>query len=368
MQSYNSRFKVFNILFLLLIFHFSFFTFNSNEVGAQPQTTPKPTPLAPKTPPQVGLNLTISPVFVNLATDPGDEISSQLRVTNRNNFREFLRLEVAKFEPPQTGEAPVIVDIAPGDEFANWISFSRQEFVLDPNQTQTIRFTIDPPNDAALGYYYAVIVNRITEQKPGEKAARVTGAPALPVILEVRSPNAKRELQIVDFKTDKMFYEYLPTTFQVTVKNTGNIHIVPSGDIFVDWGSKKDVAIIRANEGRGNILPQATRTFAPTWDDSFAVRTPKFENGKEMKDDKGVTVYTTKFDFTKANKFRVGKYTANLLLVYDNGSRDVPLEATVSFWVVPWKILLGAFILIYFAFLGVKDRIVSAYKRFSGAR
>jgi hypothetical protein len=28
-----------------------------------------------------------------------------------------------------------------------------------------------------------------------------------------------------------------------------------------------------------------------------------------------------------------------MLLTYDNGSRDVPLEGTVSFWVVPWKIL-----------------------------
>jgi hypothetical protein len=25
--------------------------------------------------------------------------------------------------------------------------------------------------------------------------------------------------------------------------------------------------------------------------------------------------------------------------VYDNGARDVPLEASVSFWVVPWRII-----------------------------
>jgi hypothetical protein len=30
-------------------------------------------------------------------------------------------------------------------------------------------------------------------------------------------------------------------------------------------------------------------------------------------------------------------------MVYDNGQRDIPMEATVSFWVIPWR-LIGGFI------------------------
>jgi hypothetical protein len=39
------------------------------------------------------------------------------------------------------------------------------------------------------------------------------------------------------------------------------------------------------------------------------------------------------------SKVRFGHYTADLLAVYDNGQEDVPLEATVSFWVLPWRLL-----------------------------
>jgi hypothetical protein len=47
-------------------------------------------------------------------------------------------------------------------------------------------------------------------------------------------------------------------------------------------------------------------------------------------------------------------------MVYDNGQRDVPIEATVSFWVIPWRVVgAGAVILIaapLFASLYIKSR------------
>ncbi|MBA3757574.1 hypothetical protein H0X09_01800, partial [Candidatus Saccharibacteria bacterium] len=38
-------------------------------------------------------------------------------------------------------------------------------------------------------------------------------------------------------------------------------------------------------------------------------------------------------------KLRFGHYTADLVLVYNDGQRDVPVTASVSFWVVPWRLL-----------------------------
>jgi hypothetical protein len=47
-------------------------------------------------------------------------------------------------------------------------------------------------------------------------------------------------------------------------------------------------------------------------------------------------------------KLRWGKYTANLLLVYDDGTKDVPIEGTLSFWVIPWRLIFGAIGLVVF--------------------
>lgn len=324
-------------------------------------TSPTSPPL-----PEGGINLTISPIFLNLVTDPGKPVSSQLRVTNNSNQTEFLKIDVAKFEAGKGGEAAQILDVTDDDEFTKWISFSAQSFTLDPNETKTIRFTVSPDAKAAFGYYYALIVNRVREAENKQGTTAVSGAPAFLVLLEVRSPNAKRELQLVDFATTSLWYEYLPAKFVITLKNTGNIHVVPAGDIFIDQGEKRDVGIIRANATRGNILPDSRRTYEAQWDDGFLVNKPKEENGKIVRDKNGNIQYETKWDFAKADRFRIGKYTAHLLLVYDNGKRDVPIEASVSFWVIPWKIIGLFIVVLYFVFMGVRSTLLTQIKRIKG--
>ncbi|HSW47515.1 MAG TPA: hypothetical protein VLG67_00385 [Candidatus Saccharimonadales bacterium] len=313
------------------------FLLNINIVSVFAQSPTKaPAPVKAPTAP---INLTLSPTFINLATDPGKEVSSQLRVTNNNAFTEYFKIDIAKYQVGSDGERLNIVPLDKNDEFGKWVTFQDPEFEISSNQTKTLKFTIAPPKEAALGYYYAFIIRRVTEQA-GANTTVLTGAPAFTTVLEVRSPNAKRELQLVSFSTDQSFYEYLPSTFNVTFKNTGNIHIVPHGDIFIDQGSKKDIAILKINEGQGNILPGATRTYTATWDDALIARVPKMENGKELRDSKGNIEYSVKFDSEKPlSKFRIGNYKANLLSVYDNGKRDVPLESNLSFWVLPWKLI-----------------------------
>jgi hypothetical protein len=358
----NSKCKSLLFIVLAVTLHFVLLTFNLSEVNAQTRTpSPSQSPRSVQ-PPTAPINLTLSPTFVNLATDPGKEVSSQLRVTNNNAFTENFKMEVAKYTVGAGGERLNIVPLASGDEFGKWVEFQDEEFTLSANQTRTLRFTISPPEDAALGYYYAFIIRRVAEQEAGTTTA-VTGAPAFTAVLEVRSPNAKKELQLVSFTTDRSFYEYLPATFNITFKNTGNLHVVPQGNVFIDQGGRKDIAILKINEGQGNILPGAVRTYTATWDDGMLTRVPKVENGKEVRDDKGRVVYETKWDFAKADRFRIGSYKANLLSVYDNGSRDIPLESNLSFFVFPWKIIGVAIVVMVLAFVGLKETIASNLRK-----
>jgi len=322
----------------------------------------KPIPITPPDQPTVGIDLTLSPVFFTLTTDPGKAVTTNVKVTNNNNITEYLQVQLVRFAPDEKGEI-TLFDLEPNDEFKNWISFSDEQFVIGPTETKIVKVTVDPPQDAALGYYYAVLISRIGQNIPGKGQAVVAGSPALPLLLEVRSPNAKREAQLVDFKTTQMFYEYLPVTFEVTMKNTGNIHLAPSGDIFLDWGNAKNVAILPVNEGRGNVLPNTQRTYSTSWQDGFAVRQPKTENGKEVLDKDGNPVFTTKYDFAKADKFRIGKYTARVIMVYDNGERDVPVEAKISFWVIPWKFILGGLVIVVIVLFGLKSIFSGLFKR-----
>jgi hypothetical protein len=372
-KNYKSKFKFSNFSLQLCTFNFAFLiliclTSIITPVSLAQSPTPRTTLSAPREAPPAGINLTVSPTFLNLVTDPGKQVSSEFRIRNNSNFTEYLQIELAKFEIVDGGK-PVLTEIEPGDEFVEWVTLPEQQFSVSPNQTKTVKFSINPPAGSSLGYYYALVINRVQErQNAGQQQAIVAGSPALLTLLEVRSPNAKREVQLLDFKTDRMWYEYLPTNFVIRVKNTGNVHVVPSGNVFIDQGGKKDIAILAANESRGNILPQTEREFTSSWSDGFAVREAKTENGQPVTNANGEAEYSVKYDFQKGDKFRIGKYTANLLLVYDNGERDVPLEASVSFWVIPWKIIGISLIVAVFVLIGVRSILMSGVRRVRGKK
>lgn len=315
-------------------------------------------PIAP-----TGINLTLSPTFINLLADPGETVESSIRIRNNNNFTEYFKIETRTFEPSQDGNSPVIRPLNENDTFGEWVSFSEETFVIDPNSTKVIDINIATPSDASLGYYYAFVITRQNEESEAATAS-IAGGTAVLSLLEVRSDNVTRELQIEDFKPSKLFYEYLPAQLEVTVKNSGNIHVIPVGDIFIDSMTNKEVSASPVNSGRGNVLPQSTRTFTVEFNDGFAVRVPKLDDdGNPIRDRNGNIKYTTKFDFSKMDKFRIGKYEATVILVYDNGERDVPIQATVSFWVIPWKIIGGGLIILVLILLGLRSAIAPVFRR-----
>jgi hypothetical protein len=161
----------------------------------------------------------------------------------------------------------------------------------------------------------------------------------------------------------KQFYEFLPTNFTIKLKNTGNVHIAPRGNIFIDQGNTHDLAILEVNSEKGNILPSSNRNFEAKWQDGFPVYREKIKDGRTSLDEQNNIEYELKWNWQDASKLRFGKYTAKLLLVYDDGHRDVPLEGEVLFWVVPWRMLIALFVIAIFFFAGLRSTFKSIWRK-----
>lgn len=276
-----------------------------------------------------GLVLVTSPLPINLVASPGSSVSAEIKIKNGGKDLEKLKVGLMKFSAYNQDGQPRLFDREKGDDYFDWVSFSENKFELEPNEWKTIEMNIEVPNEAAFGYYYAVVFSRDDEYIPdGNKTTKIVGATACLVLLEVRVDRAIREIEIEEFMVDKKIYEFLPTNFLIKLKNKGNVHVAPRGNIFITDSKGKDVSVIEVNQYRGNILPQSIRNFETKWTDGF----PKYEDKK------------LKWDFAKANKLRIGKYKASMLLAYDDGKRDVPIEAVLSFWVIPYRII-GAIML-----------------------
>ena len=293
-------------------------------------------------------NLTASPLPVNLTTKPGQTVTTPLRVQNTGNQTVTINVSLKKFGPTDNTGKPTILDPSPSDDYIQWVHFSETSFRAEPNVWHTVTMTINPPKDAAFGYYYAVIFSHADGQTTTTSKnlhSTVKGAIASLVLLDVNAPGEKRQLGATKFTSAHTVYEYLPATFTVTVHNTGNVHAIPAGDIFIGRNSKDSIAALDLNSAHGNVLPNTDRQFEVSWNNGYPSYKPKTVNGQVVSDKNGKPKQSLSWDGFSFKRFRIGRYQAHLVMTYNNGTRDVPVEGNLTFWVIPWKLILLLLIL-----------------------
>ncbi len=284
------------------------------------------------------LNITTSPLPISLVAQPGETVKTELRVKNSGTKPETLKVGLMKFAAYGEEGKPELKDREPGDDYFDWVSFSTTQFSALPNEWKDLTMTITIPSSAAFGYYYAVTFQRANPKNPQDaQATAILGGSATLVLLDVQSPNARRELQLTGFSTSKRTYEFLPASFTIKLKNVGNVHAAPTGTIYISRGSEQ-IDTIKVNDGKGNILPSSGRIFTAEWMNGFPNYEDKVANGVVVQKN-GQAEKVLSWKLSQLKNIRIGKYTAHLTMVYDDGQRDVPLDAQVDFWVIPWRAL-----------------------------
>ena len=273
---------------VLLVFLFSFFS----VFPALAQT------------PNSELRLTSSPLPINLKVNPGDSVTTDIKVKNDGINSENIKVSLMKFKAdPNTG-APMLLDREPGDSYFDWVKFSEDHFQLPSNEWKTITASFNVPTTAAFGYYFAIVFARADQPATATGQETVmTGGMATLVLLEATVPNAKKEVQVTDFSVNKQMFEFLPANFTVKLKNTGNVHIIPRGNVFITKGNET-IATLDVNPSFGSILPDSPRNFSPQWSDGFPVFQAKQVNGQNVMDAQGNIEMELKWDFKDASKLR----------------------------------------------------------------
>lgn len=291
------------------------------------------------------LNLVVSPLTVPLEAKPGSVVSTTLKVKNGGTSNERVKISVLKFSAEGQDGTPKLEDVSDKDDFIKWVTFSEQSFTAEPNVWKDIKMTVSVPQTAAFGYYYAIVFSREgAEQSIQPQKANLLGAVATLALLDVQAPGAKRETKLTEFSMPKKVYEFLPADFTVAMENTGNVHVAPRGNIFISKGGKQ-VALLEVNLDKGYILPNSTRKFTTNWQDGSPVYRIKEVDGKAVLDKNGRQQKFLDWSNFNPSKVRFGKFTARVVMVHNDGVRDVPVEGTITFWVIPWRII-GAILLV----------------------
>ena len=288
-----------------------------------------------------GFNFNVSPPSVAVETIPGEPITVDIRIQNEGTATENVTTKLMKFTPQGESGVPDLRNLTATDDFAAWATITPASFTAEPNEWKTVHLTITPPTTAAFGYYYAIQFSRADVSKLAEKGkSNVIGAVASLVLLDVKAPGAIRKVNVVEFSTKSKVLEFLPVDFNVRLNNVGNTHVGVRGSIAISKDGKQ-VGQVEVNSSKGYILPKSFRNFTTSWSDGTPVYlTQKDTIGKAILDNNGEPVRKLSWDNFSGNKLRFGKYNARLVMIYNDGKGDVSTEARLSFWVIPWRIIL----------------------------
>jgi hypothetical protein len=302
-----------------------------------------------------GTNLTTSPISTNLSGKPGSTVTTTLQVENNEPSPERIDVQLETFKADGTSGEAEVYPAPTNTDFTKWVHFSQTSFIAQPNIWVPVTMTISLPSYASLGYYYAVVFKPQVSTLKTSNQSIIKSGNAILVLLDAQTANAKPQLQLSSFTASRKLFEYLPVNFAVTIKNTGNIYLPPTGDIFIskDSSFKSNIETIPLNAAGGNVLPNSSREFDLTWSNGFPVFQPKTIAGQKIVDKNGKLTQQLQWNFSNANELRFGRYYAKLVMAYNNGSMDVPVVATLSYWVIPWKILSVAAILIVLLVIGL---------------
>lgn len=290
--------------------------------------------------PPSDFSLQVSPSPLVATVKPGQTQDLELKIRNAGTGKEELKIESRKFSvDKQTGKV-TLDDTAPS-EIAQWVKYSAPTFSVNPGEWYTQKVRVSLPKESGFSYSLALIISRTNNAKTVESGRLIKGSVAVFTLLNVDRPGAVRKLEVTDFKSEQAIYEYLPAEFSVSFQNSGNTIVQPFGNIFVQRssGDTTPIATLPVNDTGGYLLPDTPRTLNTDWSKGFPVfETKTGTDGSEQK--------SLLWDWSKLTDFRIGPYTAKLVAIYNDGQRDVPIEKEVTFWVLPWRTMLAASVII----------------------
>ncbi len=299
--------------------------------------------------------MTLSPPFVDYSLNPGDTVVDTMKLYNESQSDVTLYPYTANFEAG-SGEAGA-PSFYPADEnrggtaLASWVSFSPEPIEIKAGQRANLVFTVNVPNDAQPGGHYGAI---IVSTNPPEAAKGAVGLrQEIGELILVRvSGDIKEVGGIAEYglMNPRPWYDSLPVEFYLRFENSGNTHLRPVGDIFInDWVGRQ-VAAVTVNEGAKSVLPKSVRRFEESWEHA------------ELAEGTGGWA-------REWHNFALGRYTARVVLNYGQASNQMVTQQ-VAFYVWPWRLMLtfGAAVVltVALAWLGMKAHnrnLINKYKK-----
>jgi len=261
----------------------------------------------------------VGPGKVDLTLTPGETRIVEMLVTNRTGERRVFNLTTEDAAGTNDINTPIVLlgsDRGPYS-LKDYLSFPYGSFELGQNERARIPVLISIPADAEPGGLYgSVLVDTVAIE--ADSGITTNTVPQSAIVARIGTlffitvpGGVAKEGGMKNFATipEKRFFQSGPINFGIYYENTGSIHLAPYGEIRITNMLGEEVDFVQLEPWF--VLPSSQRLREIGWD----------------------------------REFLFGKYTAT---AHINKSYDDAIDSiSFSFWVLPWKIVLGAFAIVF---------------------
>jgi hypothetical protein len=263
-------------------------------------------------------SLGVIPAILEDVTSPGEVKETKVVIVNNTNFPLPIKGSVLGFTPME--------NVKDFDRFniSDWYSVNPEDFIIQPKEEKLINISIKVPENANPGGYYSTIFFQplIPDDVVGSSSTRIVSRVGVLSLLIVKG-EFEENLSLGDIKYRK-FQQFGPIKLSFTLNNTGNVHLLPVGDIVIKDIFKREVAKLDMNPSI--ILPGSEKEYV----------------------------------FNLDKKYLFGRFTISYNFMYGTEQKTI-FSDKESFWVIPWFTIMLLTSTIFF-FIIYRRRLYRALK------
>jgi hypothetical protein len=268
----------------------------------------------------------VGPGKTELTIAPGTSKTVEIIVSNRTGEKREFELFV---EDATGSDDPTVPVVLLGDDtgpytLKNYIQLPVKTLTLEYNERARIPVTVSVPLDAEPGGRYgSVLVTTVS--KKADIAEANGAAPSSAIISRVGTlffltipGDTVIEGELDSFATvpDRQFFADGPINFQILFENRGALHLNPYGEIRITNLFNEEVGFVELDPWFA--LPKSLRSREITWN----------------------------------RELLIGRYTATAFI--NRGYDDIVDEQSVTFFVLPWKLIAPVFLGLFLLFFIIR--------------
>lgn len=261
---------------------------------------------------QSSAGVELKPSSFERAAEPGKVMNETLTLTNLSTTEQTYYLVTRDVSGVGDEGRPIFAEAGAeitGYELSSWVSYPQEPLTLAPRASVDVPIRLAIPDTATPGSHFGGVF--VTVQPPRLRESGAGVAYEVGSLISIRiAGDALEDARIREFSTKKLLNGSANIDFLLRVENPGKVLIQPRGPLEIYNMLGKRIAFLTVNDSLAGVFPGQTRQFDINW---------------------------------KGEGFSFGRYQAVLGLGYGEKGKQSSVSGTVSFWILPVKIIVPVF-------------------------